>query len=86
MMEDTTTLNSGQFFSSKKKCTSYIENIALRKGKRAVLDVKPSGGKFFRLVSSSTTMCSFHINISKTRGITSGYVIGTFNLDHIGLR
>jgi hypothetical protein len=48
-------LKKGKFFSSRKESTKFIKDIALRQGKRAVINHSISGGANFRYECHSKT-------------------------------
>ena len=55
----------GKLFGDRVACTHFIQDLALSRGKRAVVDKKKSGGKNIVFRCSSATPCSFQVNVRK---------------------
>ncbi|KAJ0409541.1 hypothetical protein ATCC90586_010052 [Pythium insidiosum] len=49
------TIEKGMLFPDRKACTTYIHDLALASGKRAIIDKSKSSGKNIRFVCNSKT-------------------------------
>jgi hypothetical protein len=72
-------------FTDRKTCTSFVQDLALSQGKRAVVDKQLSGGRNIVYRCSSKTPCSFIVRVLRSRDKNvHGFFVSSFVLEHHG--
>ncbi|XP_061436690.1 uncharacterized protein LOC133361701 [Lethenteron reissneri] len=78
------TLHPKKTFTTRREAIHGIQDFALQQGKRAVLDLKRSGGRHVAIVCSSSTPCSFKVKLTKLTGERRGFRVSALCTDHHG--
>ncbi|OQR84116.1 hypothetical protein ACHHYP_13875 [Achlya hypogyna] len=77
-------LQRHQLFVSRKEAVRAIQDMALADGKRAVVDLKRSGGRYFVMKCASPTSCTFQVRVLKCSEVRQGFWISSLNTEHLG--
>ena len=71
-----------QKWGERKEGTNFIQDIALKQGKRAI--VHKRGGTMNQFICSSPTPCCWKVNLIKTRRKTESFwYVSSANLNHV---
>jgi hypothetical protein len=78
-------IQEGLMFADRTACTAFVQDLALKQGKRAMVNTKKSGGRNISYRYSSSTPCSFKViaYLSRKEGVTE-FFISSYELAHNG--